>query len=105
MTPEQLSEAELKFPMPRVTANYLNHFPKGQFIIIEILLFVAGFVMTAVSVNKLFIGLVTLLFVLILLCAAIWHTIAWIAMRRCEVKRAKYLGISLQEYWEISAVV
>jgi hypothetical protein len=99
-TKEDILQAILKFPMPKITNWYLNNFPKKTFWIIEAFAFATGLVSTIFKSKKVITGMATLIFVVILAIAGFIHTLSWIKMRIVEKRRAKYLGISLQEYWD-----
>ena len=101
-----LDEAIKKYPDPRFMIWYRTKFPKKQFIIVEIVLFAVGFISSVVNKSDIpvlyFIkALATILFSLFLVPAAVCHTIAWVLMRRTERKRAKFMGITLQQYYNL----
>jgi len=101
-----IQDAILKYPTPKFTLNYFAHFPCKEFWIIEAMLFGLGFVVAVITPRRktsawYVQGLATFLFVLVLLAAGTWHTIAWVKMRIVEIKRAKYMGITLQEYFRL----
>lgn len=108
-----LDEAIKKYPIPRFTIWYRAKFPKKQFIIVESFLFLVGFVSTIIG-NKLdeksdlrkliaYLStfLATIFFALFLAIVGVLFSIAWVLMRKIEIKRAGYMGVSLQEYWQI----
>lgn len=97
----QIGMAEAKYPMPKFTQWYLTKFPKKTFVRLELGVFMAGFISTAFKAPKKVRGILTLAFVVLLLPAACIHVIAWIKMRICEKQRAKFLGVSLREYWSV----
>ena len=101
ITKYQLDLAMAKYPTPKFTRWYLTKFPKKTFVRLELGVFMAGFVSTAFKAPKKVRGILTLAFIVLLLPVACIHVIAWIKMRICEKKRAKFLGVSLQEYWTI----
>ena len=98
ITKEKLQEAIDKFPTPKITTWYLTAFPKKEIQLGLLFAFCVGFVSTAIKAKKVVTLIATLLFCLMLIPVAFIHTYAWVSMRRCEKKRAKYLGVSLQEY-------
>ena len=96
-----LQDAILKFPDAKFTMWYLTKAPKKQFIYIEVVMFFVGFFATAFRANKIIIDISMLIFCLIL---SLWGTIfliAWYKQRAVEKKRAEYLGITLEEYYEL----
>jgi hypothetical protein len=99
-------EAIVKFPAPSFVLYYFAHFPKKQFWLLEAFMFSIGFAMAITkpkhkSATWYVQGVATILFLLVLLAAAIWHTIAWVWMRIVEIRRARYMGITLHEYQEL----
>jgi hypothetical protein len=60
---ERLQEAEDKFPLPKLAKWYLLHFPKGEFNLVMMLLFILGFSMTVIGLPKKIIAIPTFLFV------------------------------------------
>jgi hypothetical protein len=113
MTPtkDQIEQAEKLFPTPGMTNWYLTKFPKKQAVRVEIFLFVVGFVMTALGNKKkenydnsehgyyIATFAATALFVFVLAGIGAVHSISWVKMRIVERKRAKWIGCTLQEYW------
>lgn len=105
-----LPESIQLYPDPKITTWYLGKFPKREFNIVMISLFATGFVATIIGTRKenyketnwyKVTGIATLLFLVGLLIGTVIHTWAWIAKRRVEKKRAKAMGITLQEYWNL----
>jgi hypothetical protein len=96
----KLEQVIIKYPDPRFTKWYLTKFPKITFEMVEIVLIAVGFTMTATG-NKKLIEIPTFAFLGLLLIGAAIHVWAWILKRMVERKRAKYLDISLHEYWNL----
>jgi hypothetical protein len=108
-----LDEAIKQYPDPKFTIWHRTKFPKKPFIITELFLFFVGFILTIIG-NKLdeksdirkhrtYVAtfFATIFFTLFLVIAGILFLIAWISMRRVEILRARFMGISLQEYLEL----
>ena len=95
-----LPEAIQLYPDPKVTTWYLGKFPKREFNIVMVSLFATGFVATIFAV-RILTAISTIMFLVGLTVGVFVHTWAWIAKRRVEKKRAKAMGITLQEYWNL----
>lgn len=101
ITAEQLAEVERLFPMPEFTRWYLWKFKGRLYALILAAFVLTGVIMTAIHAPHKAIGIVTLNFCIGMVAVAIIHTLAWVKMRRVERSRAKWLGITLREYWSL----
>jgi hypothetical protein len=100
MTKEDILRAVLKYPYPNFVYWNLHKFPSRKYIIAGCVVVAVGFILTAFKVNKIYISVPTYVVALMLVFAACLHVPVWCLKRRTEKRRAKYLGISLNEYIE-----
>ena len=95
-----IEQAILKYPYPNYVYWYVNKFPTRQYIFIGCVFVALGFILTIVKAERVYIAVPTFITCGMLLIAAVLHYSAGILKRMVEKKRAKYLGITLRQYWE-----
>jgi hypothetical protein len=102
ITQDQIKEAEDKFPMPSYVDWYQNSFPSRIIAFTGAGFILVGMVFTMVKAGRIHMISVTfqILSLVVFLCTML--LIAIIKKKRTFKKRARYLGITLQEYLNLN---
>ncbi len=101
ITKKHIDASIASYPMSKLSKFYMSKifFKVNSILIIMLLfMFLSGFFLTAWSAASKFIAIPTYAFTLMMILLGILHIYSWYHVKRNTKKRARFLGISSEQY-------